>query len=173
MLLAYGCLVSSPAMHGARNTPLHLLVTHHLDNFRIMKLLLDKGADIDAKNEDGYTTLQLAINLGNSRIIKLLLEHKGYNSLTTSEKNRLLCEVSNIPHSEPGIVENLVKKGANFNAVDRFGRTALHFVVIQDNPQLVKQLLEYKIRVSAVDTKDYSLHRDILEGIFQDDHLEG
>ena len=39
-----------------------------------MKLLLDKGADVEVKEEGGGTPLTKAINAGSEVMIKLLLE---------------------------------------------------------------------------------------------------
>jgi cytohesin len=42
--------------------------------FRIAKLLIDKGADINARGADGITPLMMACQFGDHHIVKLLLE---------------------------------------------------------------------------------------------------
>ena len=63
--------------HG--NTDLINAIFHK--NIKIIKYLIEKGADINAKNEDGYTALDLASineNNENNEIIKIL-ENAGAN----------------------------------------------------------------------------------------------
>ncbi len=41
-------------------------------NIEVVKVLLDKGADANAKNKDGGTALMLAAQDGNLEVVKLL-----------------------------------------------------------------------------------------------------
>ena len=41
-----------------------------------IKLLINAGADINAKNNDGKTALIIAANLGNSETVKLLIDDR-------------------------------------------------------------------------------------------------
>lgn len=58
------------------STPLHLAVMRNNQN--LVRQLLDKGADINAKDKNGWAPLQLAILNGHNEIATLLLE-KGAN----------------------------------------------------------------------------------------------
>jgi ankyrin repeat protein len=40
----------------------------------MVKLLLDKGANVEARSDDGTTALQLAVSNGNTEVVKLLRE---------------------------------------------------------------------------------------------------
>lgn len=54
-------------------TPLFL--SSRAGNVEVVKLLLDYGADVDAKDQDGFTPLMAAVHGGHPSVVKLLLEH--------------------------------------------------------------------------------------------------
>ncbi len=45
------------------------------NNFRIVKLLLDAGVDIDSMNGDAYTALLYSVKNGNSEMFEYLIKH--------------------------------------------------------------------------------------------------
>ncbi|KAK3346991.1 ankyrin repeat-containing domain protein, partial [Lasiosphaeria hispida] len=55
-------------------------------DIEVVKLLLDKGGDITAATEDGYTPLYSASNKGHLEVVKLLL-NKGAD-ITVPNSNR-------------------------------------------------------------------------------------
>jgi ankyrin repeat protein len=57
-----------------KDTPLHLAAMH--GHAEAATLLLDDGADINARNTAGMTALHLAAKQGFSDIVKVLLSHK-------------------------------------------------------------------------------------------------
>ena len=52
----------------------------------IVKALLDKGADVNAKSKDGVTALMWASQDGHTEIVKALLIDKGADVNAKSEK---------------------------------------------------------------------------------------
>jgi len=65
------------------NTPLHLAVQN--GNIEIVKTLLARGYNLNARNVDGLTPLDLAIATNNTAIAQLLLEHE--NRVHTANKD--------------------------------------------------------------------------------------
>jgi len=63
------------------NTSLHLAVQN--GNIEIVKTLLASNCDLDARNADGLTPLDLAITSNNTEIVQLLLEHKDGTRVST------------------------------------------------------------------------------------------
>ena len=58
------------------NTPLHFAAAFAHDG-AVVQALVDAGADVDAKNNDGYIPLHLANGVGNTTAIAVLTEAKG------------------------------------------------------------------------------------------------
>ena len=72
-------------------TPLHIAC--HYGHWEVAKLLLEEGADVEAKTKTGYMPLHQAAQQGHEHIIELLLAHNAPpNALTNvSAKSVLVC----------------------------------------------------------------------------------
>ncbi|OXU20402.1 hypothetical protein TSAR_008714 [Trichomalopsis sarcophagae] len=102
--------------------------------------LLENGANINSKDENGNTLLHLAVKNDNIDVVKLLL-NKGalVNDKTESGRTALHIAV------EWGREENirlLLSKGAGVNSKDKDGRTPLHLVVGKDVYFYGKKIVE-------------------------------
>lgn len=47
---------------------------HIIENEKIVQLLIDRGADVEVKTNDGRTLLHIAALAGNEKIIRLLMD---------------------------------------------------------------------------------------------------
>jgi hypothetical protein len=97
--------------------PRNLLAAAYQKNSTLVKDFLDAGADVNAKDEEGYTALMMAIKDGPHGQLK-------YNEL---EK----------------IVQLLVDKGADVNAKQKDGHTALYYAKIRDMFHIKKFLKQH------------------------------
>ena len=88
-------------------------------NFEKVKELINNGADIEAKNNNGYTSLMSASDRGHSEVVKLLIE-KGVD---IEAKNISIMIASRSGYSE--IVKLLLENGANIEAKNHDGSTSL------------------------------------------------
>ncbi|XP_050436994.1 ankyrin repeat domain-containing protein 13D isoform X2 [Adelges cooleyi] len=62
-------------------TPLMLAIT--LGDIDATRLLINKGANVNTKNDEGWTALQEAIATGNPEIVQLVMEHRDYQRHTS------------------------------------------------------------------------------------------
>jgi ankyrin repeat protein len=77
LLLAHGANPNAASRNDMRVTPLHSAVAHWQADtaLTIVKSLLAHGADVNARQQGGYTPLQEAAANGYMEIARLLLEH--------------------------------------------------------------------------------------------------
>jgi len=79
--------------------PLHSAVAHH--HFEISKLLVDHGADVNARQQGGFTPLHEAALGGCAEIATLLLEH-GANINAKTDKGKTPIEFTAEESREAG-----------------------------------------------------------------------
>jgi ankyrin repeat protein len=119
------------------STPLHWAVP---DEAKV-RLLLARGAAVDAKLADGRTPLYLAAQLGNGHsILRVLLEHGADPRLLTSNKRTPLMPAA--AQGDAPAVRLLLDAKVPVDAVDSAGQTALMMAATAGNPTVVRQLLE-------------------------------
>jgi ankyrin repeat protein len=115
----------------------------------IIRLLLNKGADVNIQDNSGKTALMIAVKNKNMEIIKLLLK-KHADIKAKDNKGRTVLIIASDKDNEE-IVELLLDKGADVNIQDDSGRTALMAAVESRNVDIVKLLLKKGSDVNAVD----------------------
>jgi uncharacterized protein len=112
-----------------------------------VRLLLDSGADVEARDEEGDTPLVRAASYGQTETFNLLLERGGKinvrdkRGMTPLIAAACACAVATM-NSTYDIMKILLEKGANVNARTRDGTTALMMAAgSPDGPASVKLLL--------------------------------
>lgn len=93
---------------GYYETPLHYAVFH--GNLEITEYLIEKGADVNARNRNSDTPLHLAAMNGNVDIAKILLKHNADVNAKNNEGKTALDYATNNNHQE--LVELLLAHGA-------------------------------------------------------------
>ena len=105
---------------------------------QLVKLLIGKGADVNARNRDGNTSLHWAAEKGHIEVVKLLLE-KGANVNVQDIHGRTpLYWAAQYGYTE--IVKLLLEKEADVNAKDNDGKTPLHSAALKGHSEVVKLL---------------------------------
>lgn len=103
---------------------------------------LKKGVPIESTNDKGETPLCLAVINGHVSTISTLLSHNAQiEARTKNGLTPLLCARENVSTSRTNVMRVLLSAGANLDAKDEKGNTALHQAVSHSRPDWVKLLL--------------------------------
>jgi acyl-coenzyme A synthetase/AMP-(fatty) acid ligase/ankyrin repeat protein len=129
------------ALGTGRRTPLIFAASSPICTSELVKILLGRGAAIGAVDEDKQTVLHAAARVGAaSSVIDALLDAPS----TSSAKSKVL------------------KNALNVNALDVWGRTALHWASVNGHRNACKSLLERDVDASIKDLNGETA-RDIAE----------
>jgi len=142
-------LIASPADANARDgqgdTP--LLYAAAVGSLEAMKLVLDKGADVNAQNAFGTTALMIsAVDIAK---VHLLVE-RGANVNLASKQGRTALFVAAMSDQSADIVRYLVAKGADLKARDAFGNTILTAAAVGNDLGTIRIALDAGVDVNAV-----------------------
>ena len=118
----------------------------------IARLLLKKGANIDARDHRNTTALHMVVDIGNEGLVRLLLE-KGADVNAKGQFIRTALHLAAKSGNE-GLFRLLLEKGADVNAKDDLDCTSLHFIANSGNEGLVRLLLEKGADTKAMDGSD-------------------
>jgi ankyrin repeat protein len=113
---------------GTGGRPLHYAVSGH--QFDVINYLLDRGADISARDTWGSTPLHYAAADGSAKLTRYLLERGAEIDAQSHEGATPLFDAAEAGHTEA--VRILVKAGADRTLPDKGGRTP--FDVAKNDP---------------------------------------
>ena len=106
----------------------------------ILELLIDAGADPNARDDDGLTPLHYGAYNSNPTIVQLLLE-AGANP-NTRHGAGLTALHEGATNSNPVVISHLLSAAADPNALDNEGYTPLHYAAARSgNERVVTRLL--------------------------------
>ena len=106
----------------------------------IVQLLIEEGADIDARGPSELTALMLAVKDQHDSVTKVLLE-KGADTAATDESGwTALHQAAHTPGREIA-ASLLLKHGAAVNATCDFGQSPLHIATEQRNNAMIRLLV--------------------------------
>ncbi|MCF7944961.1 MAG: ankyrin repeat domain-containing protein [Spirochaetia bacterium] len=118
------------------NSPLHTAVQHNASE-EVIHLLLDRGADIDGRNNKIESPLHVALRASNKRAVKTLTAAGADIFLRNGEGESPVSLAMGMGRD----VYSWIVDTRNMHAQDRNGNTPLHLAVSRGYPDIVQYLL--------------------------------
>ncbi len=110
-------------------------------DFDLLMLLIESGADIFDFDENGVSIFDMSITYNNIEMVQYLIE-QSIDVNKTTRKSAFTPLMAAACYGRVEIAKILLKEGANQNAVDIKGFTALDFAR-KMNKKTILELLEY------------------------------
>ena len=105
----------------------------------ITKLLLDKGANVNATDREGRSPLHEAARKDRPKAAELLIDRNADPDIKDKQGRTPLHDA--VLSSKTRITEILIEKGANPDIKDKQGRTPLHDAVLNSKTRITKVLI--------------------------------
>jgi len=135
-------------------TVLHSAAEH--SHGAMVKLLLERGAQIDAPTSYQQTALMLAATSGHEPVVQVLLEHGAAIEAETCQKETPL-NLAAICH-KPAVMALLLESGADINTKDCHGKAPVNRAVAgEDGTDMMQLLLEHGADITTRDNYNRTL----------------
>lgn len=135
-----------------------LMLAGAFDNKDIMDLLIQNGANINAKTESGQTALELTVLDGKKTAVEVLLKHGVNINELGSNGNTALMSAAGTDNYE--LVKYLINAGADTKIQNSLGYNALDFAVAayeqnKKSFQIIDYLEKKGLKCNVVDLAQY------------------
>jgi ankyrin repeat protein len=139
--IRFGNLGPPPGFEPARGVTA-LMVTAFSNDAAAARLLLDRGAVVNAKASDGLTALLACANRGGGELIKTLVEKGADVNVVDTQGRTPLILMAAGDYTEPETIRLLLDKGASVNVKGKDGRNALAWALQRGDTPVVKLLMD-------------------------------
>lgn len=130
----------SKITHDGRN---YLMWAAYKHNYPVVKLLLEKGSDINIYDDKGQNTQTFAAMGGNLNIdIYTLLEENGLPIKTPSRKGETAMHLLSQHIEDIEQLNFFLEHGLSLKQTDKAGNNLFHFASAQGNIKVLNQLIE-------------------------------
>jgi ankyrin repeat protein len=126
-----------------------LLTAAKYGHVGIVQILLNSGVDINAKDFQNNTALQLAAYFKQPQVVRLLLLRRADTNLQDSNGSTALSDA--VVTNSKDALELLLEAGASTEIRDELGNTALKRAVNKGRRAIVELLLQFGADVEAAD----------------------
>jgi ankyrin repeat protein len=134
-------------------TPLHEIIRLNEGTLDAVQFLIERGADVNALREDLWTPLHLAVDIGELKMARVLLDHHGVNAQTdeglTAWHFSSRKDMSTLDNDSSALAKLLLERGANVNLPAKDKTTPLHLASYNTQPEIVRVLLEHGANTEA------------------------
>ena len=166
VLLDHGAEADAQNARADGQTPLHQgLHTPNEDNSRIVRLLLDHGVDVNARDKDQETPLHFGCSIGDSETALVLLDHGAELSAQNANGQTQLHRALQGSHyyTSDRVSRLLLERGVDVNARDKDKASPLHLASSNSRSRIVQVLLDHGAKADAqnVDGQTPSIAKQI------------
>ena len=125
---------------------------HYACNYEVLEILINKGADVNAKDDCDMSPLHCASMYGRLKFLIILLKN-GANVDDKDEYGKTSLHFASL-HGRLEIVKMLIDKDADVNALDDFGNIPLHYASGKGHLEIVKLLVENGALLNSLNNKN-------------------
>ena len=138
-------LIISDVTHYTNSTP--LMIASSYGHYDIAKALIDNGALVNLRADDGFNALMEAVRTDNIKMAKLLIEHgSDINIKNKDGKNMIMIACEN---GNEEMFNLLVENNADINEKSSWGASALIYASEKGNINIMKYLIDNGIDVNG------------------------
>ncbi|KAK8000508.1 hypothetical protein PG990_013108 [Apiospora arundinis] len=138
-----------------------MILAAEAGNAEAVKILLDNGAEIDWKDDQGSSALDFAVPEGKEEVVRLLLQ-RGANFNSTDHYGNVALHWA---ISRPSIARLLLEEGACANVANHKKCTPLHWSIHENQIEVLKLLIKFGAEINASDQNGVTgLHAASLNG---------
>jgi ankyrin repeat protein len=134
---------------GSEDEDIALIIASRYRDTEVVRMLLEKGADVNAKTDTDTTALFNAILYRRTEVVRILLENGADVHVKTMYGSTTLDMA--IWYGDIEIVSMLLENGADVNAKGKYGSTALIKASENGHTEVVRMLLEKGADVNIKD----------------------
>jgi len=117
-----------------------LMYAAYIGNIEVIKLLIEKGADVNARNNHNGTALMLAAQRGDLVLVKLLIEKGADPRVRHASGYTALMYAAASESSDSELIKVFLAKGVELNVKANDGETALKLAGRKGRTEIVRLL---------------------------------
>lgn len=155
-LLDKGANVNEVSSGRWSSMPLHwALVDDNKNSYEVVKLLISKGADVNARNSEGQTPLILAATNNRIELCKILVNA---GALVNVKDNNGISPLNKAAeHTNVELVKYFFERGADVGDIHKNGYDYLWHAVSSNNPEMIDFLIEKGVDINEKDNAGISI----------------
>lgn len=123
----------------------------------ILRVLINFGAQVDAKNDDGKTPFLVALESHNFAAMKELVMSGADVNLRINENGETYLHTAITNRESDCLINFLIGLGAQVGATDKYGLSGVQKAVLTGDVRLIKLLVESGADMSVRDRNGWSL----------------